>query len=538
MPQGLLDHIARSKNNLTGEVRHHTTEERFLPPSIKVSAITKRWLQSMDHVESSMYVVRGPNNIPSELYGVSGSNQSIVPTGGLTAFGGEITYIVIDEYDTVHVCPVILQYGDVEMTHQYRLYAVDEFGNYSYVQRFVMKSATSDVVNNDMIVCNFTWTIPNHVANASIGSMTPSWTITSTHTDAYLQVLSVNNMSIGTTVGINSGESMTFRIGERGTTIGSTVSFVYRLYTAEGNVSQRYTAEIPLIFNTPPLLDGFTSNLPTSVLVGQVVPWIWGGGLDINGDHMKLDVLSISHAGMDYMYDLMPGVVSPLMVSGNVGDTIVMAIRLKDRFGVSVTKRLTSTITANPPDISNMLVLYNDEPIVEQVYAYPCDAVTLEYKDIVDITGRDITISVSSPTPNVTFSTSVMSPGTQTVMTFPCGINADDQHEINAVVSNGVASVTRTDLVTINHITGHELINYSRIFIKPSGVTSLTVIGRGGIGEHTTLSGLIDFTFNGAEATATEYPEEFTITFDDLTGDSAAIVVTLATNTVLNFHFS
>lgn len=538
IPQGLLDSIARIKNDYTGEIRQHSTEERFLPPSIKISPTTKRWLQSIDHVETIMYVVRGPSNILPVYQGISGANESIVPSGGLAALGGPVTYFIMDRDDNIYPCPTVLQYGGVDETVQYRMFTIDNYGNYSYVQRFVLRSVTSNVVNNDMVVANITWMLPNHVANGSIGTIAPSWVATSNHTNVLLQIMSVDNVGIRPSVGITNGQQLAYTVGAKGSTIGDVIAVSYRLYTPEGNVSPIETVTVPMIFNTPPLLDGFITNMPTTILVGQTFPFIWGGGLDIDGDDVALDVLQLSGATMYQMYDINPGITTPLTVTGNVGDTLVMIIRLKDRFGVSASRRITSNIIVNPPDISQMYVTLDGAPIESQSTLLPCDSVTLVYDNIIDISGNDITISLSSPVPGVTFSTSVFSPGTTTVLSVPCGIDPNDLLEINAIISNGVSSITRTDLVTITPRVGHELINYSRIFIKPAGVTSLTVIGRGGIGVPTMLTGLITHTFLGAAVTETEYPQPSTVLFNNLTGDAAAITVDLATNTVLNFHWS
>ena len=537
VPGGLLSQLVSLKNDLTGEIRIHSTEERFLPPSVKISEDTKLWFQSVDEIPRSMYVVRGPSNILGSYYGIPGAQLSIVPDGGLAALGGDVTYAIIDDDHNLHIGDTTLTFPDLNTVEDYKVFAVDDYGNYSYIQRFSLRSVTSDVVDNDMIVGNITWTIPDHVAKGGQGSLSVDWNITSLHDNAKIEIMSVHNGVLSKTRNIDKDELITYTISHPDAVVGSTFSFSYRLYTEGGNVSSTLTEGIPIIVNTPPKTIGLISNLPSQVYTGQTLSWLWGGGIDIDDDSFLLDVISINGANLSRTSNIPSGVPVPLHIYGSVGTVIKMKVALHDSYARSDTFEFTSTIVTDPPDISNSTLSINGVSSTGDYHIEPCSVAELLYDGATDISGADITVSISSPTTGVTFSTSVFKLGTKTVMQIPCGIDTAIPIEVNALFSNGNSTITRTDQLKVTPLIGHELVNTSRTFIKPAGVTDLTVIGSGGIGLDTILSGGISYAFLGAAATATQYPPPSTLMFNNLPGRALAIGVTLAPGTVLNFHW-
>jgi hypothetical protein len=538
VPGGLLSQLVTLRNDLTGEIRMHTTDERFLPPSIKISNNTKKWFQSVDDIPRNMYLVRGPDNIQGSYYGVPGSQLSIVPTGGLAALGGPITYAIIDGDDNLTIGDTTLIFPAMDTVNDYRIFAVDNYGNYSYVTRFSLRSVTSDIMGNDMIVGNVMWTVPDHVAKGGQGVLSTDWVISSLHTNAHMEILTITNGVIEKTRGINKDELITYHTAHPDLVVGNYFKFTYRLYTEGGNVSTTGEMSIPIISNTPPKTLGMISNLPTQVHTGQQLGWIWGGGVDLDQDDFKLDVISINGATLSRLVDIAAGEVVPLFVTGMVGTVIKLRVTLHDAYARSETFEFSSIITADPPDISLSTLHINDVSVTEDYSIAPCGIGELFYDNVTDTTGSDITVSVSSTTSNVSFSTTVFTLGEKTVMQIPCGVSTSTPIEVNAVFSNGSSSSIRTDHLSVTSLVGHELVNTSRTFIKPAGVTDLTVIGSGGIGQDTVLGGGISYTFVGVASTETQYPPPETLLFNNLPGGVLAITVTLAPNTVLNFHWS
>jgi hypothetical protein len=551
IPFGDWEALLRRKHEVSGEIRIPTSRhDRFSSPSLIFSDTQKVWFRALDRQDQSMYVVKGPTNIQHKYKGLPGSSLSLVPSGGYTTVTHSVNgqqepinfiYIILNEDGDVIDTPAALTFNPtLGKRDQYRIFAVDANNNFSLVQRFILESAESkDIGTGGIQIGNLINGLPDHMNANSSGVINISWNNISSHSEVvYARITSTLNMTITPSKYIRSGDDVNFKVNGREAIVGTDIGYDVEFYTQAGETSlMDFEARSIILPNVPPSTVGLVHNFPDEVHDGEVIAWSWAGGTDVDGDNLTLDFVNISNGASNTMLNIAPGAVVPITVPGQHFALVILRYQLRDTYAVSPIQQHVAVIKMKPPVLTDVAVTINNVNIETHEPIYPCSTFDILYTGASDFGGNDITVTLSTEAQGVTFSSTAVSQGTPINVGIPCNHDPANPIILRAIFSNGGTESVREDTLQISPITGQETITVSRVFVKPAGVTSLTILGQGGLGEDTVIGGAVSYTFQGGLVTDPEKPAPYTQAFYNLPGDTQTISVSLATDTEVTLYW-
>ena len=317
--------------------------------------------------------------------------------------------------------------------------------------------------------------------------------------------------------------------------IGEDIPYVIQGFLGSGSIRyiledlSGYRSRVNEIhFNSIPNMmanvDGLFHNLPETVTRDSVIPFVWGGVVDDDGDEVLLIVTRIVGGSIDKPEGFAAGVQGLITPNNPSSGSVLVKWRLFD--GANYTSEYEYLIMVNTqqPTLDNLVVTVNSVP-TEDVIVQPCAMYTLNVSGVTSVLGSDITVKVSGA-PTLAFSTSTPAQGEDFELEVLCTTPTDYPTFLSLTFKDSQASITRVVPLAMRPQHGYSSISTHAVFSKPAGVTDMVITSSGGIGEDTTFIGAgLNLVFLGAGSTSATMPNSEERLIVDLPPEPTAYAV-------------
>ena len=298
--------------------------------------------------------------------------------------------------------------------------------------------------------------------------------------------------------------------------IGSDIPYTSQSFRGEGSIRYMledlsgYRSRVAEIFftNIPNAMadvSGLTHNLPDSAVRDTVIPFVWSGVTDADGDEVLLVVTRVIGGSVDKP-DGFPANTQAILTPNNPsGGTMLVKYRLFD--GVNYTSEYEHLILINSqsPNVDNLVVTINSV-VSEDAIVQPCALYTVNVSGVVSAFGEDITVKVAGA-PTLAFTSSEVEQGEDFDMEVLCSTPTDYPTFLSLTFRDSKSEITRVIPLVMRPQHGYSNISTHAVFSKPAGVTDLVITSNGGIGEDTTFIGAgLNIVFLGASGSSATMP--------------------------------